>query len=141
MIDVTDGSTSYIFKPSSAMFPNNLAPNMSYAEAQGLVMQQSILSIHQFSDPNNVNSSETAQDFSHSFVVIDGWDVAYIQYAREEVRREWSRKFRLALAVGIPLTFCVTWFLAVTYAWWWSKRRVARDGEKGLTARTWWWGF
>lgn len=141
MVDVTDGSTSFVFKPSESMFPNTLAPNMSSPEAVGLAMQQATIRIEQFSDPNNSSSSANARDDSDAFTVITGWDIRYMDYANQKVKDERNRDLKIALGIGIPLTFLVAWLLACLSAWLWSKRRVAKEGEKGLNARKWWFGF
>jgi hypothetical protein len=116
------------------MFPNPLSPNLTYEHAAGILsIHTSYLSIYQFADSQNQNTSDASNpgDMSDIFLVNTGWVAKFIRTA-VEVEHDRMHK-RLAIAVGVGVG--VTWFVAYLVGWvtagWWAKRRARKEGRKG----------
>lgn len=132
MIDITDGSTSFVFTPSETMFPKGRTQGMTFDEAQSLVKGQSVLLLQQFSDANDPSSSKNARDTSDTFTVLDYWHVKYIEYGRRKEREQGNRKLKMALGIGATLSFVVAAIIASVLTCLLTKKKMKKDvQEKG----------
>ncbi|KAK7189030.1 hypothetical protein PSPO01_05139 [Paraphaeosphaeria sporulosa] len=148
-IDVTNG-TSLTFSPSSALFPNPLAPTLNFTQAIGLATGQTFISISQYgSDRANstdfsreIGRTDSLGDNTQTFHVAPEWAKAAIDFARSEETEKWERKLALGVGLGVGLSVLVTYLVTWGAAQWWARRETRKYGdEKGLGARRWWIGF